>query len=279
MLQYLSLSSNSLHIPPHLGPEHLENYHEWMQDPSLLEATGSEPLSMEEEIAMQREWRDDEKKCTFIILARDLINYSDESSEMIPPPPLTETMIGDGETQTTTYPQLVEQTLDAMIGDVNLFLSEEEEEYNSDDEQLNQQQQYTDQSATTELLSQAELDLMIAAKSHQNKKMGTELALMMMHYGAKHLKIRRFFVKINEDNHASLKLFKEKIGFVQCDYAECFQQYELECKCESSEEMVEWIEKRWEWWCQQQEGGDANEDKECGFRLCCVYSCPLGASS
>ena len=33
-----------------------------MQDPDLLEATASEPLSMEEEIKMQCEWRDDEKK-------------------------------------------------------------------------------------------------------------------------------------------------------------------------------------------------------------------------
>ena len=33
-----------------------------MQDPDLLEATASEPLSMEEEVKMQCEWRDDEKK-------------------------------------------------------------------------------------------------------------------------------------------------------------------------------------------------------------------------
>ena len=45
-----------------------------MQDAELLEATSSEPLSYEEEIRMQQEWRDDEKKCTFIILARDLLS-------------------------------------------------------------------------------------------------------------------------------------------------------------------------------------------------------------
>ena len=43
-----------------------------MQDPDLLEATASEPLSMEEEIKMQCEWRDDEKKwyvmCVGILL-------------------------------------------------------------------------------------------------------------------------------------------------------------------------------------------------------------------
>ena len=52
-------------------PEHLPTYHSWMADPHLLEMTGSEPLTMEEEIAMQKEWRDDDLKCTFIVLDRE----------------------------------------------------------------------------------------------------------------------------------------------------------------------------------------------------------------
>jgi len=42
-----------------------------MQSSALLEATASEPLSLEEEYTMQRSWRDDPKKCTFIIHAQD----------------------------------------------------------------------------------------------------------------------------------------------------------------------------------------------------------------
>ncbi|KAL7525626.1 hypothetical protein ACHAXR_002323 [Thalassiosira sp. AJA248-18] len=237
--------------------EHLENYHEWMQDPFLLEATGSEPLSMEEEVDMQREWRDDEKKCTFIMLARDLVVGGNNSD--IPPPPSETEITTDTK---KTYPQLVELTLDAMIGDVNLFLSEEEAE-DSEEEQCKQTEQ------TAPSLTQAELDLMIAAASHRHKNLGTELALMMMHYGAKYLQIRRFFVKIKEDNHSSIKLFKEKVGFVQCAYVKCFGEYELECKCDTTEEMMSWVERRWQLLCQ-----DGNKTG----RLYDVHNCPLESS-
>ena len=55
-----------------LLPAHKIEPPKWMQDPDLLEATASEPLSMEEEIKMQCEWRNDEKKwyvmCVGILL-------------------------------------------------------------------------------------------------------------------------------------------------------------------------------------------------------------------
>ena len=47
--------------------EHVPRYHEWMKDPAIREATASEPLSIEEEHAMQEEWAADESKCTFIL--------------------------------------------------------------------------------------------------------------------------------------------------------------------------------------------------------------------
>jgi len=296
----LCLSGKSCIFVPY-RPEHLPNYHEWMQDPFLLEATASEPLSMDEEIEMQREWRDDEKKCTFILLARVLCSSQpgegeeEKNHDIIPPPP-TESEMSE---ENKPYPQLVEQTLDAMIGDINLFLSEEELEDSDDDErQYNEQlaSQSTTTTTTPENLTQGELDLMIAAASHRHKNLGAELALMMMHYGAKHLQLRRFFVKIKDTNHSSLKLFKEKLGFVQCAYAECFGEYELECKCENSELMMEWVERRYgKLLCAKKKksvmvGNDADgegcdddyDDDQCSRRPCRmydVYKCPLDSSA
>ena len=45
-------------------------YNQWMTDPKLLQLTASEPLTLEEEYAMQESWCNDPKKCTFIILAK-----------------------------------------------------------------------------------------------------------------------------------------------------------------------------------------------------------------
>lgn len=39
--------------------EHVPKYHEWMQEPSLLQATGSEPLTLDQEYDMQLSWTQD----------------------------------------------------------------------------------------------------------------------------------------------------------------------------------------------------------------------------
>ncbi len=266
-----------IYLPPS-GPEHLPNYHEWMQDPFLLEMTGSEPLTMEEEIRMQKEWRDDENKCTFIILARDLLSHDevDGNGERIEIPPIPSEHIEEDSNE-EYYPKLIEQTLHGMIGDINLFLSEEDD-YNSDDEaNFHQQHLLLSKPQTPAELTQAELDIMIAAESHRHKNLGTELALMMMYYGASALKLRRFYVKIKDTNHSSIKLFKEKLGFVECAYAECFGEYEFEMKCESSEEMAELIDQKWQSLVMKTQSTSAADDGavDTNCAIYDVYECPI----
>jgi hypothetical protein len=43
--------------------EHVPRYHEWMQDPALLEATASEPLTLEQEFDVHRSWILDPLSC------------------------------------------------------------------------------------------------------------------------------------------------------------------------------------------------------------------------
>lgn len=51
---------------------HVEKYHSWMKSPEIQKLTASEPLSLAEEYAMQRSWREDDDKLTFIIVNKAL---------------------------------------------------------------------------------------------------------------------------------------------------------------------------------------------------------------
>jgi RimJ/RimL family protein N-acetyltransferase len=183
-----------------------------MKDHSLLEATGSEPLSLEEEMEMQQSWRDDPKKCTFIVHSTEACPTSVDASEM--------------------SDFSVRENQVGMIGDVNLFLSEIDDDGNDDDEEGGAGK-VDDSNDDSSPRVQAEIDIMIAEKNYQKKGLGRAATCSMLLYGVTKLEIQRFFCKINDDNVASINLFKS-LGFVQCAYAECFKQVELELKMSSS---------------------------------------------
>ncbi|CAH9135831.1 unnamed protein product [Cuscuta epithymum] len=92
----VSVEGEKVVLVPYMR-EHVQKYHEWMQDPSLLQATGSEPLTLDEEYDMQLSWTQDPLKHTFIVLDKDLI-------------------VGDffhGDPH-----------VEAMVGDVNIYLND-----------------------------------------------------------------------------------------------------------------------------------------------------------
>ena len=62
----LALQGERCRLVPYRA-HHVPAYHAWMQDAAILEATASEPLTLEEEYSMCASWRDDADKCTFIV--------------------------------------------------------------------------------------------------------------------------------------------------------------------------------------------------------------------
>ena len=70
-------------------------------------------------------------------------------------------------------------------------------------------------------------------------------------------------------------MFKEKLGYVEYAYVACFNQYELEVRCKSSSQMVQWIERKWK---DKDVAGNEKEIATSYNRLYDVYNCPLNSS-
>ncbi|KAJ6080072.1 hypothetical protein N7467_009825 [Penicillium canescens] len=142
----IALSSSKALLVPY-SSWHVPQYHEWMKDPEIQEATASEPLTLEEEYNMQLSWRTDADKLTFIV-CRPLSTASTPEEEPSQHQLQTES---DGPPN--------------MVGDINLFLRiDDGEQGNSPPKIL------------------GEIELMIAEKNNQRRGFGRAALLMFMRY-------------------------------------------------------------------------------------------------
>lgn len=64
----VSLEGERVILVPYMEA-HVPKYHEWMKDPALLQATGSEPLTLDQEYQMQLSWTQDPNSSLSISLS------------------------------------------------------------------------------------------------------------------------------------------------------------------------------------------------------------------
>lgn len=197
----------------------MPTYHEWMQDESLQQATASEPLTLAEEYAMQKSWRTDADKLTFIVCtppsAPNHINHS-------------EILVKDAHPKVTPGKDDAPET---MIGDVNLFLNadDDREEEHAHWRLIHEGTKKTIQEGKMHGVV-GEVEIMIARKDCQGKGLGRETLLAFLWYiltsfsgimneyhiahgnGKTGSYLNYLRVKIDSGNARSIKLF-ESVGF------------------------------------------------------------------
>ncbi|KAJ4380057.1 hypothetical protein N0V86_004364 [Didymella sp. IMI 355093] len=183
---------------------HVPTYHSWMADEEIQKATASEPLTLEEEYAMQRSWRTDADKLTFIVCTRSAM--------------------GSSETQMQSVTAGKEDAPTHMVGDVNLFLYNYDED---DDDEDDDDEDADDQDASNERSVVGELEIMIALQHQRGKGLAQDTLRAFMCYiqsqlsgigrefaGAAGMQLKYLRVKIDKDNVRSLRLF-ERVGFTR----------------------------------------------------------------
>jgi RimJ/RimL family protein N-acetyltransferase len=242
-----ALSTAKILLVPY-EPLHVPTYHTWMLDDALQRATASEPLSLEEEYAMQKSWREDGDKLTFIACLPLSSSSLQSKSE-------------EGTKSQNTQDEIVQATLhdapERMIGDINLFLYP----FLSDDEDENND---IDDSSSSSKDLVGEIELMIARRNLHRQGYGRAALLAFIDYvliswkeiaqayfehsdddrvgeneskGNASGRLVYLRVKINASNESSVRLF-ESVSFVRTAAGEnYFGEVELRWEIDSSRQL------------------------------------------
>ncbi|KAE9457844.1 hypothetical protein C3L33_10231, partial [Rhododendron williamsianum] len=201
----VSLEGKKTILVPYMK-EHVPKYHQWMQDPALLQATGSEPLTLDEEYQMQLSWTQDPQKQTFIVLDKELV--------------VGDFIHGNAHTE-------------AMVGDVNIYMNDLDDSQMAEIEIMIAEPKRKN---VKHRVFQSIRRLVFVLKHETNvheigdsrgKGIGKESVLMMMAFAVENFSIHIFRAKIGESNEASLLMFR-KLGFMEVSHSEIFKEVTLE---------------------------------------------------
>ncbi|PGH05411.1 hypothetical protein GX51_02935 [Blastomyces parvus] len=184
----LALSSSRVLLVPYCK-HHVPRYHEWMKDPEIQQATASEPLSLEEEYAMQTSWRTDADKLTFIICLplHETLSLSPSSLPVWIATDVTASSPAESPGTTTALTNPCIDTPAAMLGDVNMFLRlDEEDEEGVNDHGFGSAAGSAITAADRGARVVGEIELMIAEKAKQGKGFGRAGLVCFLKYIADH---------------------------------------------------------------------------------------------
>ena len=179
---------------------------------------------------MQRSWREDEDKCTFIVMDSatrlELISHKTDATSLHSHKTDASSLHSHKTDATSLHSHKTDESselhshktdassesikscvggshqcdLSAMIGDVNVFLQ-------LDDEGMRV----------------GELEVMIAEPSFRGCGRGKEALLLLIKYAVDSLKVDKLVAKIGFSNAASISLFT-KLGFVEVGRSEVFEE-------------------------------------------------------
>ncbi|KAK5365882.1 hypothetical protein LTR20_009508 [Exophiala xenobiotica] len=204
---------------------HVPKYHEWMRDPEIQQATASEPLTLDEEYAMQQSWRADADKLTFIICR--------SRSGVV----LSASQTREGRLD-----------VDSMIGDVNLFISLAEDEATSKPillgelelmiaERSEHRKGYGRSAllAFLQYIIRHEFDIL---REFQFQGEGAQPSPSSHTRGQQCRRFDHFAVKIGESNHGSIALFEALRFHKTRDTPSYFGEYELRLGRDAVDELL-----------------------------------------
>ncbi|XP_068161626.1 alpha/beta-tubulin-N-acetyltransferase 9 isoform X3 [Antennarius striatus] len=176
-----------------------------MKSPELQQLTASEPLTLEQEYDMQRSWREDDDKCTFVILDKQRWDDSSLNEEQ------------------------------CMVGDVNIFLTDPADPSVAELEIMVAGDMFVNSlSPRRSLLTTFMMHLVFFTEpGYRGKGVGKEVTRMMMSYGVSRLGIKKFQAKIGLDNHVSIAMFK-KLHFQEVSVCQVFREVTLEMAVDES---------------------------------------------
>jgi len=189
-----------------------------MKNEEIQEATASEPLSLDEEYAMQQSWRNDHDKLTFIAC----LPLSDNEKDVV---------AGEHDKP------------ERMIGDVNLFLSRADEDEEGCIGEL--ELMIASPSHRRQGYGRATILTFLHYIQTHLPSILSEFNAPNTHQSTKKISLLQLKVKIGGKNEKSIKLF-ESIGFIKvAEGPNYFGEFELVFEGFLGEERTRWMLERW----------------------------------